>query len=707
MVEWAAANVSEQSAQKQQDGNPNNNTDSNKRRRTSETPEAALVRLTSSYSTAMTAVGALHKASNAIAKKLVEPDEGTNNVNNVGHADDDGAMGIDDESQRDPLDSIKRVSKAARDAFENALLTDPLIMKFCPTFANVFLSNSQAEISEQASLSSAAHQNTLKELAYAGLINYADLLTSTCACVRLKHEREVGERNILDRGIVPLLKAIDCQEMNKAISQCLWHDIEQEDRTMRLALVAYCDACSLDGSDPTSWLKLACAARTMGRVLRNSELQQQNVNASDEVNDCADEHDVDFKHACDEVDDCAEKTRVGQLEKYINLDFERLERLAVERGLTSLQSGLPPNRAILRAFRELESRQMSRDDRPYRSMISKLGNDSAELIIDLPRYSWSVLGRSLLRVCREGLTSNHRDGWDIKKSWGSSINTRNDITFPRVRVKICTLFVLPSNALLQVCNFLGKESKMLESTCRSLSADITTARALVKKDRNLKMKRMEQEMGDMLEEKESGAPVDESNQDSSKEELLKLAHRTSKRVKSQLMSSGKQAERGTKRKSVEYCLTSSILPCTIDHPDYRECIEKNIDWDALLPMYMYSNQIKAMAKLTKSGKEDESTNTGETVLDEKDCKQRVLQSMSKERASMFVFMKRWSASNSGSRDMLQRFLAHVSCHVSEVYDSEHGNTMVLTQCIRECEFELVFFTHKFNFISNIHAVARY
>ena len=705
MVEWAAANISEQSGQKQDDNLSNNNTGgSNKRRRTSETPEAALVRLTTSYSTAMTAIGALHKASTSIAKKLkkktasdrsegassgrqVEPDEDTNEYD--GDVED-GAMDIDDESKRDPFDSIKRVSTAARDAFENALLSDPLIMKFCPTFANVFLSNFRAEISEEVSLSSAAHQNTLKELTYAGLINYADLLTSTCACARRDHEREVKGRNILDRGIVPLLKAIDCKETSKTMSQCVWHGIEQEDRTMRLALVAYCDACSLDGSDPTSWLKLACAARTMGKVLRNSEMKQQDKNAIDKVDAYTQGNSADQTNESNEGDDCTQGEDVDQLEKYINLDFERLERLAVERGLTALQSNVPPNRAILRAFRELEKRQMGRNDRPYRSVVSRLGNDSAELIIDLPRYSWSTLGRNLLRVCREGVTSNHRDGWNIEKSWKSSAYTRNDITIPRIRVKICPLFVLPKNTLRQVCEFLGDESKKLEATCRSLSVDIISARAFVEKESNMKMKQMEQEMGDMLKEIESDAPIDESNQEPSKQELLKLAHRTSKRVRSQLMTSGKQAERGAKRKSVEYCFASSILPCTIDHPDYRKCVNKKIDWDSLLPLYTYSNLIKEMSKLTE--KNDKSKNTGENALVEKDCKQRVLQSMSKERASMVAFMKRWSTTNSGARDMLQRFLAHISCHVSAVYESENGNIMVLTQCIKECKFEYACFT---------------
>lgn len=705
MAEWAAANINEQAAQKQDGGISLNNADSNKRRRTSETPEAALARLTTSYSTAMTAVGALHKASNALAKKMKEQqstntstakaraqevrvDSGKSKdhiTDDYGGDVEDNTMDIDDESNifiKEQFDSIKRVSKAARDAFENALLSDPLIRGFCPTFAHVLQSTEQAAVSEEASLSSAAHQNTLKELTYASLINYADLLISTCACVQRNRQMEVKGGSILDRGIVPVLKAVEYQDFLGTGSNCIWHDIEQEDRTIRLALVAYCDACDLDGSDPTSWLKLACAARIMGKMLRNSQAGQQNKNV--------DEESVDVKGR--------EERSNEELEKYINLDFERLERLAVERGLTSLKSGVPPNRALVRAFRELEDRQMNRDHKSYMPMLSRPRNDSAELTIDLSRKSWSTLGRNLLRACREGVISKSHDGWNIKKSWESSMSKTNDLVFPTIRVEICPLLVLPGSVLLHLCQFLGGDSKRLEYTCRSLSVGIISARAMVEKDRNFKMKQMEQEMGDMLKETEADEPVDESNnskQDLSKQELLKFTHRTSKRVQSQLMSSGKQAERSAKRKSVEYCLISSIVPCTIDHPDYRRCVNKDINWDSLLPLYAYSNMIKAMAKPTHNAKDDESVNKGDNSL--VGDGNRKLQCVSNDTASMVTFMKRWSTANSGARDMLQRFLAHISCHVSAVYESENGNTMVLTQCFMDCKFEHALLSYGYNF----------
>ena len=56
-----------------------------------------------------------------------------------------------------------------------------------------------------------------------------------------------------------------------------------------------------------------------------------------------------------------------------------------------------------------------------------------------------------------------------------------------------------------VCEFLGlynndgngevsPDVKRLEATCRALSVDIISARALIEKDRNLRMKQIEHEM---------------------------------------------------------------------------------------------------------------------------------------------------------------------------------------------------------------------
>ena len=157
---------------------------SSKRRRVrpSETPEAALARLTSSYSTAMSAVGALHKCSHEYVAAA------TDNAPTVSKDDF-----VDTSSE---WEAIQRVSRAARDAFEHAVLSDPLIQPYCPTFSHTLMqrnkqlksdhdghtntmdmpseSSSRAHGQSRSRLtlkedvkkiaSSAAHKNTLKEL---------------------------------------------------------------------------------------------------------------------------------------------------------------------------------------------------------------------------------------------------------------------------------------------------------------------------------------------------------------------------------------------------------------------------------------------------------------------------------------------------------------------------------------------------------------
>ena len=172
MAEWEAANVSSSDYDDDETSiigreenditkdistqDPNHATDSSlpKRRRnqkvSSETPEAAIARLTSAYNAAMNAVGALHKASMAIAKshnkdkkrhesqheekqvQSLDDNRNNNNIDIVMDENENEQQNIDVQSQvedkEDEYDSLKRVAMAARHAFENALLSDPILM---------------------------------------------------------------------------------------------------------------------------------------------------------------------------------------------------------------------------------------------------------------------------------------------------------------------------------------------------------------------------------------------------------------------------------------------------------------------------------------------------------------------------------------------------------------------------------------------------
>lgn len=689
MVEWAAANLNpQQQESSQNDGLPPNK----KRTKTFETPEAAIARLTSSYTNAMSSMAQLKKSSDSLIRKLERSSktasQKTKEILDL-HSDaydgdiedttmtmtaldkNNGGETRDVSLWEESLDSIKMYSKTARDAFEITLLSDPLIRKFCPSLESVlFQKETKSEHEEDVVLPSAAHQSTLKKLAYATLMNYADLLLCGCSCSypcpsSSSSIRKGKKDSLLNRGVVPLLQVLQYPDRSDEHAtvpsfgiKCLWSQqrMEDEERTKRLALVSYCDACDLDGTDPIIWLKLACAARGLGMVLKQNK--QREINDELCINN-------------------------------MNLDFERLERYALECGLTVLSSNRPPNRALSRAFHEFELERVTKDIDSYNYGSTKvlgrggINSDTASLVISLPRYNWATLGRLLLRACRDGVTSNSHSGWTVHKSWDSKQYIPFEMASPCINITVSLLLTLPGKVLGNVCSFLEENDvKRLESTCRSLSVDIVPACALLEKDRISMVRQMEQEMGDMLEKHEMTLADDGSLKNkSSAQNLAVSVHRTSQRVRTQLMESGKQAERSAKWKSVEYCLLSSFLPCTTDDPIYKSCLNQDIDWDCVAPLNEYATMINAM------------TNTNDNV-EQNDVEERSFakggietwaeQSAQSEKSSMANFLNMWSGKNSGARDMLHGFLSHISRFVDSIYESEKGNSLVLTQCFTEC-----------------------
>ena len=788
MVEWEAANISPSSSSLQSDEeehsvsssddnddnshsshvnpttakSPSTKKSKSKRRRIttsksrtlSETPEAAIARLTSAYNAAMMAVGALHKASDAIAKsrrsggnrdrehgveKGVGGDGGDSSkekdATKSGSKDESGDVIMEEDNAKigdgvkhgednnvpkgkeeqemekmdtsiststhtdekmkeasastlkenispppDPtptsqsdsnthkdaekqasqnenqeLESLKRVALAARHAFENALLSDPLIVNYAPILSrtrrmiqnkrdrhdnqhnhvhNITPSQSPISISK-------AHQITVKELAYLSLVNYADLILACCSRGML---RESSHDGVLDRGAVQTLRALHerSSTSTNSLSYSIWSDVEKEEDSKRLALVSYCDSVDLDGSDPTTWLKVACAARSLSRVIQERQIQQH----------------LPLDSGVHPIQD--------------NFSFNRLERYALECGLTTLRPGIPPNRAISRAFRELEEQMLvSQNSYITTSTLAYAMQNSKKdvFVIELPRYSWSTLGRSLLQAYKS-------------------------IDVPTIRLKISPLLTLPTMILGKICEFLGlynndgngdvsADVKRLEATCRALSVDIISARAFIEKDRNLRMKQIEHEMHQMMEN-ENNKQEEKLNSESdmipeygdSPTKFIR-ANRTSKRVQSQLITSGKQAERSAKRKSVEYCLFSSIIPCTTDSPLYTHLVGE-CHWEKL-------GSFASITKIFNEMGMKDFSNVNTKSFSIKNTKVLVNGDTRTSKASLNDFISRWSELNTGALDLLYKFLAYISCHIEEVCQNEQGGAMVLTSCISECK----------------------
>lgn len=687
-------------------------------RSSSETPEAAMARLTSSYSDAMKITHALH----ALSKKIAKENESFFQSN--GYDADSEEQQLEDEdndkdtSQHNPrrsnigrkdkeaLWSIVEAAHKARDTFHSKLLFDPLLKPYAKhtlsrirkyhsdtlssctdSVTNVLFQQKYEQENEYSSFTSLAHVNALKQLSYSTLVNYADLLL-----VGICHE-EIHSHSILQRGIVPTLAALQQSYSNPNKVQTCWEAYgETIEQTIRLALISYCDASDIDASDPILWLKLACAARRLSIHIVSNETDTHHHHHSPE--------------------------NIGYSSWY-HLDYARLERYAIERGMMTLKQGLPPNRSIMKAFQEMEEDGISSRpyfyNRPTTSIHGVNHHDSAELQIDLPKYSWITLGRYLLRACKDPYCStDNPPGMKWIKSWKTSYRSNEDFGSPLVRIQISPLLVLPHGVLVHICDYLGSyttmtttattpsnstsaiptmsmttESKrpskdiiMLESTSRFISIAISNARSLVEKDKNKRIRQMEQEMQNLMETTHSehndeAVPIPDSKQNRN-DPTMSSSQRSSARVRSNLITSGKQAERIAKRKNLEYCLVGALFQCTPDHPLFSSMVNADFPWDTLACFSMLKDDDVSFV-----------TTTSRTQLSLNNDRRGVLhvsekRSTRNQSLELRDFVAKWTGTNSGPSQILHHFVNHIANHVEELYATELGSASNVTQCIMEC-----------------------
>jgi len=714
MSSWQGANWRRQPQERSAttgESSPNN-----KRRKTtgrpSETVEAALNRLQKAYGTAMECVGAWHKADAALCRR-----ERSSNSNN--------------DSNLDPLWAVGR---AARQTLEGSILRDALVQPHAPAWsfqdATVTADAAGTTIpyphspTTAVQLRSAGHKATVKQLAYLSLVNYGDLLLQGLPpfSTTTANDSVAVAATILDRGVVPSLKSF-AREANDdsttaAASYCssCWTvepktnkktvqedgvadnmlDVEEEgapaapfveeepeQQTVRYALVAYLDATALDGSDPTLWLKLACAARRLGRLLSHEE--DNGIPTSP----------------------CFWKHR-------------RLEQHALERAVAALPPSQPPNRTAVRALDEWhwEAERVTEypPTAPEQPMTEQPTVEES-LVLVLPRYSWSTLGRMLLRVCREGSSYNN----DMKSGHATtnveiSTTTTTGYTIssvsPNVQVQLSPILVLPTTVLATVCSFLEpRQMGSFEITCRAMAASIISARAVLDNDldasrRSLRRQRQAAEQAAAREEEEakrseneggaslpqrpsaSGPPARSHSRGSSIEGDVSerstantTTKRVSKRVQSQIITSGKRTERSFRRNSTEYCLLAATLGCTAnDDEHYRSVVRKAQDEETV------KNDRRADAALLKQAAVERVSSAKEVALE------RLSDS------SLHNFVKRVSSRRAISPlACLFDFVAHTSMHVSDVFCSDPGGSLVMSTCLLDCKL----FLNRFGLAVNV------
>ena len=513
MSSWQGANWRRQQQRStgESSGSPNS-----KRRKTtgstrpSETVEAALNRLQKAYGTAMECVGAWHKADAALCRRERSSNNDSSNNNN--------------------LDPLWAVGRAARQTLEGSILRDALVQPHAPAWS--YQDATVAAAGTAVQLRSAGHKATVKQLAYLSLVNYGDLLLQGLSpfppllTTTNDPAAAAAAATILDRGVVPSLKSFvreaNDDSTNASASNCssCWTvepktnkkkaeedgvadnmmDVEEEapaaplveeepeQQTVRYALVAYLDATALDGSDPTLWLKLACAARRLGRLLSREE--ENSIPTATPTSPCF------WKH-------------------------RRLEQHALERAVAALPPSQPPNRTAVRALDEWHREAERVTEYPptlAEQPMTEQPTVEESLVLVLPRYSWSTLGRMLLRVCREGSSYNNNNNTSTSTRSGHATTNVVETTTtgytlssvsPNVQVQLSPILVLPTTVLATVCSFLEpRQMGCFEITCRAMAASIISARAVLDNDldasrRSLRRQRQAAEQAAAREEEEA------------------------------------------------------------------------------------------------------------------------------------------------------------------------------------------------------------
>jgi hypothetical protein len=615
----------------------------------SETVEAVLNRLMKAYSTSMECVGAFHRSDAAICKSSTIDAE-MNSTASIGSA----------------AAAMYRVGRAARHTFEISILTDPLVSVHTPSCTRRILTGKNLRTAwthenqrtrSTVQLTSATHKSTVQQLAYLSLVNYADLLLMGL------RPNTTTNTTVLDRGVIKCLQSFHTAK-KETISSC-WimndiqnnnsetednSEIESEQDTVRLALIAYIDATAIDGSDPTVWLKLACAARRLGRLLNNETSTIP----------------VTF------------------------LKHRRLERYALERSVSALPSHDPPNRTAVQALREWHNEQEQSVDQNFPDVMILPKPVQLEMLLELPRYSWSTLGRLLLRACKEG--SLYTASTQLALSSCDDRPMKSIFLSPKVSIHVCPLLVIPSTILARIVSYL-KPSQLwcLEATCRALSASIVAARVILDTssdtavlhrplipltDGSVPGQLLQQLENETIVESSPRATLQHSSADEVAENdvVAETSKRISKRVRSQIITSGKRAERSARRYSTEFCLLATILGCTADDPAYER----------LLHTY-------------KFGKSD--SNDSETSLSVAPVKKQLLSEghvSDKDdtidqlnESSLCNFIKDCSSMTALSPlACIFRFVARVSIHASQVFTNDPAGAMGMCSNLMDCKLRV-------------------
>ena len=341
--------------------------------------EAIVARLTSTYNAAMICVNSLHRASMHMIQTSLSSSQDLSQSSKM-------------EENRDIL---KSTAYAAREGFE-LILKDPVIASLAPGLFGLltilrdtdlnrddlsdedrnefhlwFLLSKTTTFHEGSPFCSSTDpvvlaknttKNSIRDLCYLSLVNYADLLT---CCSPYKN-----------KDILPYKVSVHSVPQFQ-VDTC-WNDLTCENKYIheaimrKLVLIAYLDATAIDNSDPTLWLRTASACQSLSSTL-------------DSMIEVAGSICID--------------SRIELMYERIALLW-RLEKYCLECGYLCLSKGFPVNRSVQSALDNFRKRSLMRTE------VVKYNDDifmRSEKLLKMSRCSFVSMGLSIIESCHDGL----------------------------------------------------------------------------------------------------------------------------------------------------------------------------------------------------------------------------------------------------------------------------------------------------------------
>lgn len=639
---WRGANQQRVSKQQQRR--------SRRRRENVENVEVILQRFRKGYAAAMDCVAAMHRLGSMTAATATTSSNSDN-------------------------DQLRQVMHVARKTFENVILYDPIVLTLVPAIAKSkrschFSNTKTLAVSSGWTALSASHQKIIQEIVYLTLVNYADLLMAGLppASSSATASSSPSSTSILDRGVI---KRVTCPFHNN--QQNIWLDAStghsstteavdvdvDVSETLRRIVAAYLDAVALDASDPTVYLKLAIAARRLDRIRTH-----------------------------------------------------RLQRHALERATKAALVVHPwQNRTAQRAWNEFQQQEQEVVFETYnQSSHEDTTTPPPVIVINVPRDSWLTMARLVLRTC-----TNLTHGSAVTVAATHSKHTST--TSPGIRIHLSPLIGLSTSLWARIFPYLdGLSRSNCEMTCRALHTQLLLARAKIANeiDASQRLERQRQRLQQQQQQQNTMSSFQNADSESNKSIALPTTiattldsnddnndnnnnalhptvpdtsgtatlsagaqKRVSKRVRSQLITSGKRSERMYRRNSIEFCL----LAATLGAPQRLERFARlRLRWGKIVDRHDSDVPIAANEKNNASWMTTTTTTTGELAF----------QNGSASSLTSFI---RWYFPQDvvDQRPLtptacLFTMLAHISMHIDHVFSSETGGVASLTSCLLECKF---------------------